>query len=320
MQRASQGALIRGAIAGMLAGLIVALWFLVVDVVAGTPFRTPTELARILFGVSGPTETIQLVVAYSLLHLAAFAALGVATVAFLAAAGVRPGWLVGLFFGIGVLNAVHYASLLVTGSDALTVLPWPHVVGANLLAGIALMTYLHRATREDRPLGLATLREHPWVAEGIGPGLAGALAVALWFFGLDVGAGQPFRTPAALGSALFLGAQGVAEVRVTVGVVAAYTAFHLAAFIAVGIVFAGAARMLERSPSLAYLALLAFIVIEAVSFGAMVALGDWVVGALSLWAIGVGNVLGVAGMAWWLWRSRPALRRRVTEEGFSSAA
>lgn len=320
MQRSWQDVLVHGVVAGFLAGLIVALWFFIVDLAAGSPLRTPIDLAGVLFGVSEPTETFPLVAAYSLLHFAGFAGLGIAAAGFLAAAGLRPGWLVGLVVGIGVLNTVHYGSLLLTGSDALAVLPWPHVVGANLLAGIGLMTYLHRAGREAGPLGPAVLRHQPLVAEGIVTGLIGAAAVALWFFAIDIGVGRPFRTPAALGSALFLGAEGVSEVRVTAGVVAAYTAFHLAAFALVGIVFAWAARTLERSPSLAYLTLLAFILIEAVSFGAMVALGGWVVGALSLWAIGIGNLVGVAGMAWWVWRSRPVLRRRVVEEGFSSAA
>lgn len=320
MQRNSHDILFHGAVAGLLAGAVVALWFLVVDVAAGSAFRTPAELARILFERPEPEGSTSLAAAYSVLHFGTFAVLGVLAAAFLAVARIRPGWLVGLVFGIGVLNAVHYASLLVTGSNALTVLPWPHVVGANLGAGIVLMSHLHRATREEGVIGPSSIREHPLVAQGMVTGLIGAAAVALWFFLLDVAQGTPFRTPAALGSALFLGAEGVVEVRVTPGIVAAYTAFHVGAFALVGLAFVWVARALERTPFLFYLAVLGFILLEAVSFGVMVAFAEWVVGALSLWAIGVGNLVGVAGMVAWLWRARPELRRGVREEGFSSAA
>lgn len=320
MQRNAQHVLLHGAVAGLLAGLVVALWFLAVDLAAGSPLRTPAELARLLFERAESGAALPLALAYTVLHFGAFTALGVAAAGFLSLAGIRAGWLVGLVFGIGVLNAVHYGSLLATGTDALAVLPWPHVVGANLVAGIALMSYLHRAARETGSLGPLALREHPLLVQGIATGLVGAAAVALWFFTLDVAAGRPFRTPAALGSAVFLGAGGISEVRVTVGIVSAYTALHVGAFVLAGVAFVRVATALERVPSLLYLTLLAFILLEAVSFGAMVGFAEWVVGALSLWAIGIGNLLGVAGMAWWVWRTRPALRRRVAEEGFSSAA
>lgn len=320
MKLSSNQALSHGVVAGLLAGAVVALWFLVVDLAAGDPFGTPAELARILFEQPGATGNGFLVAAYSFLHFGTFVVLGVATAWFLRLAGIAPGWLVGLVFGIGVLNGVHYSSLLITGSDALTVLAWPHVVGANLLAGLVLMTYLHRASESESPLGLGVLRGRPVLTDGLVTGVLGAAAVALWFFLLDIAAGEPFRTPAALGSALFLGAGSPAEVQLNVGIVAAYTTFHFAAFAAVGVGFVLVARQLERIPPLTYLVVLAFIVVEAVSFGFLVSFGEWVVGELSLWAIGVGNLLGVGGMVWWIWRTHPLLRRRVAEEGFSSAA
>lgn len=320
MRLSSRDVLVRGAAGGLVAGAVVALWFLAVDLVAGAPLRTPDILARTLFERPEATAGPGLVASYTLLHFGAFAALGVLAAWFLAVTDAKPGWLAGLLFGICVLNAVHYASLLATGSGAIAVLPWHHVVGANLAAGLGLMAFLHRTTRDPRPLGPAMLKSHPVAAEGLVTGLLGAGVVALWFFLLDIVAGQPFRTPAALGSALFLGAGSPAEVELNVGIVAAYTVVHVAAFWAVGALFVAVARQLERAPPLTYLVVLAFIVVEAVSFGALVSLGEWIVGALSVWAIGIGNLLGVGAMAWWVWKQHPVLRRRVLEEGFSSAA
>src|SRR5207302_426247 len=82
----------------------------------------------------------------------------------------------------------------------------PHVVTANVLSGFVLMGYLHRAARDQHPFGLSALRGHPLLTQGLITGLVGAGVVALWFFALDVAAGHPLRTPAALGAALLFGA------------------------------------------------------------------------------------------------------------------
>lgn len=319
MHGSSRRSLVHGAAAGLLAGAAVALWFLVVDLLAGTPLATPEALGRAFLGESAAGGAAR-ILAYTVLHFGGFALLGMAGALALAGTGMTPGWLAGAVFGIVVLTVAHYASLLATGSDALTVLPWPHVLAANLAAGILFGAYLHRATAAERPMGFRAWLQHPVLVGGVVAGLVGAAAVAAWFFLLDVMAGRPFFTPAALGSLVFLGAQSPEEVRVGLGTVGAYTALHVAAFSAVGIVFVAAARQLEKAPSLAYLAVLAGIVLEAVSFGVLVAVGAWVVEDLSVWAIGIGNLLAVVCMGAWIWRSRPVLRRRVVREGFTSAA
>jgi hypothetical protein len=66
-------------------------------------------------------------------------------------------------------------------------------------------------------------RPEELLARGIITGLFGAAAVAMWFFFIDFSDGHPFRTPAALGSALLFGITGVELVKITFGVVAAYT-------------------------------------------------------------------------------------------------
>src|SRR5207247_8408585 len=46
MKRSLHGLIADGVVGGVLAGLVVALWFLAVDSLAGRPFRTPAALAR----------------------------------------------------------------------------------------------------------------------------------------------------------------------------------------------------------------------------------------------------------------------------------
>jgi len=64
------------------------------------------------------------------------------------------------------------------------------------------------------------------LSEGILVGLAGAAAVAVWFFVLDLITGTPFRTPALLGAVLFDGLRDPAALTITPGLVFKYTAVH----------------------------------------------------------------------------------------------
>src|SRR5919202_2372107 len=138
MERSRSHALVHGAVGGIAAGLVVALWFLALDLVAGHPFQTPTRLADAVIGgqhVAG----VRLVAAYTVLHFGVFAALGMAATSFLRSINVAPGLLVGAVFGLVVLTGVHYAALVVTGGRVLDTLPPFHVIVANLLGGMAMM-------------------------------------------------------------------------------------------------------------------------------------------------------------------------------------
>lgn len=322
MERSARESAVMGAVGGLLAGAVVALWFLVVDLAAGQAFATPGELARLFFGVGadgrGDAPSLPLLAGYTILHFGSFGLLGAATGAFMAVSGLRPGLLLGAVFGVVVLDGVHYGSLLVTGADPLTVLPAGHVVAANVAGGLALMAYLHLCSEADRPIGPAVLGRYPVLTEGLVTGLIGAGAVALWFLVVDLLAGRAFFTPAALGSALFLGASSAAEVQVTAGMVSLYTLVHVAAFWVAGSVLVLAARQVERQPALTLVVVLAFVVLEAVFLPMVGLLGEWVMGDLSWWASGVGNLLAVLGMGWWVWAHHPRLRETVTGEPAAS--
>jgi hypothetical protein len=304
--------LVHGAVAGIAAGLVVALWFLVVDLVTAQPFRTPAVLASAIMGVDGP-PTFRLVATYTLLHFGIFTILGIAAASLVRQIGIAPGLVVGALFGLGVLDAVHYGALLVTGTGVLTVLHPVHVLAANLAGGVVMMAYLHYATRADTPLGLAVLREYPLLTRGLITGLIGAGAVALWFLVLDTARGRPFYTPGALGSVAFFSAMSPADVRVDVGVIAAYTLLHLAAFTVVGVALEWGAERLVRAPGMWLMALLAFIILEGLFIGTMSALSGWVLGALGYWAVAIANVVAVAAMGAWVWKTHPQLRHELIE-------
>lgn len=313
MRSSRQSSLVHGVVGGLLAGASVALWFLVVDLVAGDPLSTPTALGRALFGVAENGGISGTVLLYTVLHFGTFGIVGALTATFLTAVGVSPRVGLGLFFGICVLTTIHYVGLLVTDERLLDVLPAGHVVGANLLAGVLLMTYLHRTRHEERPFGWTALAGHPLLAEGLKVGVIGALAVGVWFFVIDIVLRSPFHTPAALGSMLFLGADGTDNLSVTPAIVAAFTVLHLVAFSVIGVAFVAAARGVEQLPSIALFVVLGGILLEALTFSILVAFGGWVLGSVSTWAVGGANLLAVGAMGGWIWREHPGIRARVLE-------
>ena len=117
----------QGIVGGVLASAVVAAWFLVVDFAAGDPFATPARLASVILGEEPSGAWPRLVVVYSILHVGVFAVLGGVAAHVLHWLSIDPGLVVGVLFGIGVLNAVHYASLVVTGTNLLTIVPVVHV-------------------------------------------------------------------------------------------------------------------------------------------------------------------------------------------------
>lgn len=315
MQTAHPGSpLLHGAIAGVAAGAVVALWFLVVDLATAGAFHTPTVLMGTIQGDPNTPATFRIVATYTVLHFGVFALLGMAAAWFMGAIGTSPGLLVGALFGLFVLTSVYYGALLVTGVRVLTVLSVWHVLGANLVGGMVMMAYLHHAWHAEAPLGLGALRGHPLLTKGAVTGVIGASAVAFWFLIVDLVANAPFYTPAALGSAVLFGATTPAEVQVSVAVIAAYTMVHFAAFVVVGIALVWAAEKVEQTPGKWLIGLLTFIVLEAIFLGTLGSLAEWVIGAMSWWAVGIGNIVAVLAMGWWVWATHPRLRRELLEK------
>ena len=313
MRRPAQAVIVHGVIGGLLAGLVVALWFLVADTLAGHPFRTPALLAGVLLNHEIPQVTARLVVVYTVLHFGVFAVLGVGMSWLSASFAAPPRLLLSLVFGVLLQELTFYIGLLLLHAPRLGVIAWPNVVGANIAAGLVLMGYLHYAERDPRPLRIAALRDHPVLARGAVNGLIGAAVVAVWFFLLDLANGSPFRTPAALGSALLLGASGPGEISATFGLVAVYTLVHVAAFVVAGIVFVALAEQVERVPAMALLVLLTAILLEGLVLATIGVGAQWVLGTVGWLSVAVANALAVVAMGWQVWRTHPMLQRRLLE-------
>lgn len=157
----------------------------------------------------------------------------------------------------------------------------------------------------------ARASSHGVIREGLMAGLIGAVAVAVWFFVLDLFAGQLLLTPGVLGSALFRGATTPSAVELSGLTVGGYTAVHFAVFAVFGILVAWLVKRAEESPPLILGLVLLFVTFETLLLGIVAIMAAWLLEVLAWWAIGVGNLIAAAAMAIYLWQAHPRLRQEI---------
>jgi hypothetical protein len=313
MRRPSQ-LILRGAIAGLLGALALAAWFLIVDTVQSTPFYTPTFVASTLLDLAEARATFPLLAMYTALHFAVFIAIGIAVAWALDRAHVPAYFLLGLVLGFLLFDLIFYAGVIVSGVNVVRALGWPEVLAGNLIAGTVLMRYLH-ATGPEAQLHLRdVLRQHRTIREGLVAGLAGAIAVMVWFLALDLVRSRLLFTPGALGSALFFGARGATEVQITVETVLGYTGVHVAAFMAAGLLASAFTEGARREPPLLLGLVLFFVTLEVLFIGLIAIIAAWLLDAMDWWTIVAANLIAAAVMFGYLLHEHPELGESLTHE------
>ena len=137
-----------GIIAGILGGLTVAVWFLVVDLVQGRPLYTPTVLGTALFGRgTWPTTletlppSLEMVAMFTWVHLLAFAVIGVVVSRLIVMAEANPGLGFGFVLLFVILEACFTAAVMIVAAPVLRALTWPAILVANLLAAAVMTGY-----------------------------------------------------------------------------------------------------------------------------------------------------------------------------------
>jgi hypothetical protein len=176
------------------------------------------------------------------------------------------------------------------------------------------------ASARQRAGGRRALGNGATIREGLLAGLIGAAVVALWFLVLDMVIGRLLFTPAALGSALFLGVEGPGGA----GDGGDDPGLHLRPRGGVSRRRRGLRRPggpgVSASPSVLMAVILLFVVTLTLAMGLMAILASWVLAALSWWAIAIGNLLAAAAMAAFLWKRHPNLARRLGQAEEQGAA
>ena len=311
MRTRIRGIVPRGVVAGVVGATVLAVWFLVVDGSRGEPFRTPGFLGGALLGTDALDPTFGPVLLFTLVHYITFVGVGLGVSWCLSKIQNTPNVFLGLALGFGLYDLVFYTSLTVTGVDVVGEFGWPVVLVGNLIAGVSLMSFLH-FTGAAPPISWWTiLGQNRVFKEGLIAGLVGAWTVALWFFMVDMGRGQPFFTPGALGSALFLGSTDPASVSISVATVAGYSIFHIGTFLALGFVAAAIASYAEDTPPLIIAGVMLFVAFMAFFMGLMALSAEFLLSTLAWWAIVVGNLLATVAMGSYLWIKHPKLREAL---------
>jgi hypothetical protein len=152
---------------GILGGLVVAAWFLVLDTLAGHPIQTPSLLGQVvIFGDSTPDTShivFGAVVLYTAFHFIVFVLLGMGLVA-LVHWGTDNSVVRYAFVPVFLVFEVMFYGLLEVLSERTSELfPFWAVVSANTLAAVAMGLYLWRRhpdlrqSIKDTPLGDAPM-------------------------------------------------------------------------------------------------------------------------------------------------------------------
>src|SRR5262245_16993639 len=156
---------------------------------------------------------------------------------------------------------------------------------------------------------------HRILSEGLGVGLAGAAAVAVWFLVFDLIAGVPFRTPALLGAVLFHGLRDPSELVITARLVGAYTIVHCGLFVLFGWAAAGLFTLADRDRHVLFAVLMLFLCFEVAAFAFVAVIGSWLLHTITLGAIIGANVIATVVMLSLLFRNH----RRAPSDVLTSA-
>ena len=155
--------------------------------------------------------------------------------------------------------------------------------------------------------------------EGTFAGAIGAVCVALWFFIIDLLQGHPLRTPSVLGQVLLFGREHPNLAQVDFGAVVAYTAVHLAVFLAFGFGIVALTRWAARESAVRYAVLQVFIVFEVFFYGLLSLVSETTRELFPFWTVLGANTLAAAAMGLYLWRRHPEFRQLLRETPLGAA-
>jgi hypothetical protein len=151
--------------------------------------------------------------------------------------------------------------------------------------------------------------EHSTVREGLVTGAIGALIVAAWYFIVDLAGGQPLHTPNLLGKIFFRGDLTPGVRSIVPQVVLGYTLFHFIVFALVGTGLTVLAHLATRNMALRMGVWIGLVVAFGLFAGLTYMTGTATDERLSPGPVISGSLLGVLGMAGYLWRRHPRLGR-----------
>jgi hypothetical protein len=134
----------------------VAIWFLLYDLAAGAPLRTPALLGAALFeGLRDPSALVitpMLVLKYTIVHGLVFVAFGIAAAGLFALADRERRVLFGAFMLFCCFEVVFVLAVMILAGWLLEEVPIWSILAANFVAAVVMIGILfrrhHRMPRE----------------------------------------------------------------------------------------------------------------------------------------------------------------------------
>ncbi len=158
-----------GVIAGFIGATAIAVWFAIIDVVAGRPLNTPSILGAGLISILGKPpmmpDTVGFhVVIYTIFHYAVFVIIGIILVTMVHQSARTPAILAGFLIAFVAfeIGAIGLTALLT--ESRLGGMAWYQIFIANLLACAGMFWYMwrrHPALRADFDRALAGTDDYP---------------------------------------------------------------------------------------------------------------------------------------------------------------
>ncbi len=139
---------VEGMIAGIIGASVIALWFLVLDVMQGRPFHTPTVLGTALFAAKDAISSgehlhpFRATLMYTWVHGLVFVAVGVIASWLLGVVERKPDLGFGVLLLFVFFEIFFIASTFIFAEPILGILAWPSVLFGNLLAAGGMAGYL----------------------------------------------------------------------------------------------------------------------------------------------------------------------------------
>jgi len=137
-----------GVVVGLAGASAVAIWFLLYDLAAGVPFRTPALLGAMFFQrLHDPSQLVitpTIVVKYTVLHGLVFIAFGIAVAGLFALDDRDRRILFAVFMLFCCFEVFFVAMVMVTAERLFEAISIWAILGANLVAAIVMLGILFR--------------------------------------------------------------------------------------------------------------------------------------------------------------------------------
>src|SRR2546425_4856898 len=144
-----------GFIAGLIGAGAVALWFLVVDVIAGRPFFTPAMLGSAVFWEAhDPSQVVieySRIIGYTMIHVSAFIVVGTIAAVLAAEVEITPHTLYPVVVFFAIFEFGFYVTVAVLAQPLLGSLAWWNVAIGNAIAACGMGYYLWRGAPQNPP-------------------------------------------------------------------------------------------------------------------------------------------------------------------------